>query len=138
MNNNSVYLSSDEMARKLGMDFIRFRQWVNLALDADTPEGKDFREFLIKHYGVEVMAGMELSEVHEEGDGPPDLLGWVEREASDTLSGDFGGFSRSASPVYGALSGPKIERYWAKQVRSSWTRRQKVHAVSKGSPWPEL
>jgi hypothetical protein len=118
MNNNSVSLSSDNMARKLGVDFVEFTQWVHLARDADTDEGKDFREFLIKHYGTDAMTDLELSGFYEEGDEPPNLLEWVEWEASDILSGDFGGFSRSASPEYGPITGPKIVRYWAESDKS--------------------
>jgi hypothetical protein len=91
---------------------------VQLARDVDTTEGKDFRGFLIKHYGTEAMTDLELSGIYEEGDEPPNLLEWVEWEVSDILSGDFRGFSRPASPEYGPISGPKIVRYWAESDKS--------------------
>jgi hypothetical protein len=118
LNTRRVYLSSDDMARKLGVEFTHFREWVHLARDADTPEGTDFREFLIKHYGVDAMTDLELSGIYEEGEEPPTLLEWVEWEVSDILSGDCRGFSRSASPEYGPISGPKIVRYWAESDKS--------------------
>jgi hypothetical protein len=113
-----VYLNSDDMARKLGVEYTYFREWVNLARYADTPEGKDFREFLIKRYGTEAMEDMALSGFCEEGDELPDLLEWVEWETSDVLSGDYVDFNRSASPEYGPISGPKIVRYWAESDKS--------------------